>query len=102
MNKKRKILLLIIVILLVISLSLAISYAYFQANVTNNPTEVAVAIEGNLILENETRIELTRDKSSPISDGKALSSDMFKMTFQVTNQMSKEASYELGIVPLSN
>ncbi len=79
MSKVRKILLTVIIFLLVIAISLSFSYAYFKANENHNPTLVSIKISGNLILTNETRINLTGDKSSPISDGKALSSDLFKM-----------------------
>ena len=100
MNKVRKIILSLIIFFLLIALSLSFSYAYFKTTENHNPTLVSIKISGNLILTNETRINLTGDKSSPISDGKALSSDLFKMTFDITNQMDGEVSYNLGIVPL--
>ena len=102
MNANKKILL-IITFLLIICTGISISYAFFKvassnnnanSNVTINATDLCMSLQlssNNITLSNEYAV--------PVSDAKALSSDVYKTEVIVDNNCNKTQRFNLLLIP---
>ncbi len=104
MNTNKKILL-IITFLLIMCTGISISYAFFKVASSNNNANTNVTINGaNLCMSlqlSSNNITLSNEYAVPVSDAKALSSDVYKTEVTIQNNCGGNQSFNLLLVPNS-
>ena len=104
MNRNKKTLILILV-LLILCTGISISYAFFKVSGSNNGKTVATINGAPLCMSlqlNVNSISITNEYAVPISDTKALSSDIYKTTLTIENKCATAQSFNLLLVPGPN
>ena len=104
MNRNKKTLILILV-LLILCTGISISYAFFKVSGSNNGKTVATINGAPLCMSlqlNVNDISITNEYAVPISDTKALSSDIYKTTLTIENKCATAQSFNLLLVPGPN
>ena len=105
MNSNKK-LLTIITILLVLCTCISVSYAFFKVASSNNNANSSVTINGaNLCMSlqlSSSNITLSNEYAVPVSDAKALSSDVYKTEVTIQNNCGDAQSFNLLLVPNSS
>ena len=105
MNTNKKILL-IITFLLIMCTGLSISYAFFKVASSNNNANTNVTINGaNLCMSlqlSSSNVTLSNEYAVPVSDAKALSSDVYKTEVTIQNNCGDNQSFNLLLVPNSS
>ena len=102
-NKK---ILLIITFLLIMCTGISISYAFFKVASSNNNANTNVTINGvNLCMSLQlslNNVTLSNEYAVPVSDAKALSSDIYKTEVTIQNNCGDAQSFNLLLVPNSS
>ena len=102
-NKK---ILLIITFLLIMCTGISISYAFFKVASSNNNANTNVTINGaNLCMSlqlSSNSVTLSNEYAVPVSDAKALSSDIYKTEVTIQNNCGDAQSFNLLLVPNSS
>ena len=102
-NKK---ILLIITFLLIMCTGISISYAFFKVASSNNNANSSVTINGaNLCMSlqlSSSNVTLSNEYAVPVSDTKALSSDVYKTEVTIENNCDDAQSFNLLLVPNSS
>ena len=105
MNTNKKILL-IITFLLIMCTGISISYAFFKVASSNNNANTNVTINGtNLCMSlqlSSNNVTLSNEYAVPVSDAKALSSDIYKTEVTIQNNCGDSQSFNLLLVPNSS
>ena len=105
MNTNKKILL-IITFLLIMCTGISISYAFFKVASSNNNANTNVTINGaNLCMSlqlSSNNVTLSNEYAVPVSDAKALSSDVYKTEVTIQNNCGDNQSFNLLLVPNSS
>ena len=105
MNSNKK-LLTIITILLVLCTCISVSYAFFKVASSNNNANSSVTINGaNLCMSlqlSSSNVTLSNEYAVPVSDTKALSSDVYKTEVTIENNCGDAQSFNLLLVPNSS
>ena len=105
MNSNKK-LLTIITILLVLCTCISVSYAFFRVASSNNNANSSVTINGaNLCMSlqlSSNNVTLSNEYAVPVSDAKALSSDVYKTEVTIQNNCGDNQSFNLLLVPNSS
>ena len=105
MNTNKKILL-IITFLLIMCTGISISYAFFKVASSNNNANTNVTINGaNLCMSlqlSSNNVTLSNEYAVPVSDAKALSSDIYKTEVTIQNNCGAAQSFNLLLVPNSS
>ena len=105
MNSNKK-LLTIITILLVLCTCISVSYAFFKVASSNNNANSSVTINGaNLCMSlqlSSNNVTLSNEYAVPVSDAKALSSDVYKTEVTIQNNCGDAQSFNLLLVPNSS
>ena len=105
MNSNKK-LLTIITILLVLCTCISASYAFFRVASSNNNANTNVTINGaNLCISlqlSSNNVTLSNEYAVPVSDAKALSSDVYKTEVTIQNNCGDSQSFNLLLVPNSS
>ena len=105
MNTNKKILL-IITFLLIMCTGISISYAFFKVASSNNNANTNVTINGaNLCMSlqlSSNNVTLSNEYAVPVSDAKALSSDIYKTEVTIQNNCGDNQSFNLLLVPNSS
>ena len=105
MNTNKKILL-IITFLLIMCTGISISYAFFKVASSNNNANTNVTINGaNLCMSlqlSSSNVTLSNEYAVPVSDAKALSSDIYKTEVTIQNNCGDAQSFNLLLVPNSS
>ena len=105
MNTNKKILL-IITFLLIMCTGISISYAFFKVASSNNNANTNVTINGaNLCMSlqlSSSNVTLSNEYAVPVSDAKALSSDIYKTEVTIQNNCGDSQSFNLLLVPNSS
>ena len=105
MNSNKK-LLAIITILLVLCTCISVSYAFFKVASSNNNANSSVNINGaNLCMSlqlSSSNVTLSNEYAVPVSDAKALSSDVYKTEVTIENNCGDAQSFNLLLVPNSS
>ena len=105
MNSNKK-LLTIITILLVLCTCISASYAFFRVASSNNNANSSVTINGvNLCMSlqlSSNNVTLSNEYAVPVSDAKALSSDVYKTEVTIQNNCGDAQSFNLLLVPNSS
>ena len=105
MNSNKK-LLTIITILLVLCTCISVSYAFFKVASSNNNANSSVTINGaNLCMSlqlSSSNVTLSNEYAVPVSDAKALSSDVYKTEVTIQNNCDNAQSFNLLLVPNSS
>ena len=105
MNSNKKTLTAIL-ILLVMCTGISISYAFFKVASSNNNANTNVTINGaNLCMSlqlSSNNVTLSNEYAVPISDSKALSSDVYKTEVKIQNNCGDSQSFNLLLVPNSS
>ena len=105
MNSNKK-LLTIITILLVLCTCISVSYAFFRVASSNNNANSGVTINGaNLCMSlqlSSNNVTLSNEYAVPVSDAKALSSDIYKTEVTIQNNCGDAQSFNLLLVPNSS
>ena len=105
MNTNKKILL-IITFLLIMCTGISISYAFFKVASSNNNANTNVTINGvNLCMSlqlSSNNVTLSNEYAVPVSDAKALSSDVYKTEVTIQNNCGDSQSFNLLLVPNSS
>ena len=104
MNRNKKTLILILV-LLILCTGISISYAFFKVSGSNNGKTVATINGAPLCMSlqlNVNSISITNEYAVPISDTKALNSDIYKTTLTIENKCATAQSFNLLLVPGPN
>ena len=104
-NTNKKILL-IITFLLIMCTGISISYAFFKVASSNNNANTNVTINGaNLCMSlqlSSNNVTLSNEYAVPVSDAKALSSDVYKTEVTIQNNCGDSQSFNLLLVPNSS
>ena len=104
MNTNKK-MLLIITFLLIMCTGISISYAFFKVASSNNNANTNVTINGaNLCMSlqlSSSNVTLSNEYAVPVSDAKALSSDIYKTEVTIQNNCGDSQSFNLLLVPNS-
>ena len=105
MNTNKK-MLLIITFLLIMCTGISISYAFFKVASSNNNANTNVTINGaNLCMSlqlSSNNVTLSNEYAVPVSDAKALSSDVYKTEVTIQNNCGDSQSFNLLLVPNSS
>ena len=105
MNTNKKILL-IITFLLIMCTGISISYAFFKVASSNNNANTNVTINGaNLCMSlqlSSNNVTLSNEYAVPVSDAKALSSEVYKTEVTIQNNCGDSQSFNLLLVPNSS
>ena len=105
MNTNKKILL-IITFLLIMCTGISISYAFFKVASSNNNANTNVTINGaNLCMSlqlSSNNVTLSNEYAVPVSDAKALSSNVYKTEVTIQNNCGDSQSFNLLLVPNSS
>ena len=105
MNSNKK-LLTIITILLVLCTCISASYAFFRVASSNNNANSSVTINGvNLCMSlqlSSNNVTLSNEYAVPVSDAKALSSDVYKTEVTIQNNCGDAQSFNLLLIPNSS
>ena len=105
MNSNKKTLTAIL-ILLVMCTGISISYAFFKVASSNNNANTNVTINGaNLCMSlqlSSSNVTLSNEYAVPVSDAKALSSDIYKTEVTIQNNCGDSQSFNLLLVPNSS
>ena len=102
-NKK---ILLIITFLLIMCTGISISYAFFKVASSNNNANTNVTINGAALCMSlqlsSNNVTLSNEYAVPVSDAKALSSDVYKTEVTIQNNCGDSQSFNLLLVPNSS
>ena len=105
MNTNKKILL-IITFLLIMCTGISISYAFFKVASSNNNANTNVTINGAALCMSlqlsSNNVTLSNEYAVPVSDAKALSSDVYKTEVTIQNNCGDNQSFNLLLVPNSS
>ena len=101
-DKLRDRILWVLFILIGICTLISVSYAYFVVSGANNANlniSVSAPSCASIDITSGTSINITGEYAAPISDAKALSSDVFRSSFTLKNGCNKEQSLSVLLVP---
>ena len=101
-DKLRDKILWVLFILIGICTLISVSYAYFVVSGANNANlniSVSAPSCASIDITSGTSINITGEYAAPISDAKALSSDVFRSSFTLKNGCNKEQSLSVLLVP---
>ena len=101
-DKLRDRILWVLFILIGICTLISVSYAYFVVSGANNANlniSVSAPSCASIDITSGTSINITGEYAAPVSDAKALSSDVFRSSFTLKNGCNKEQSLSVLLVP---
>ena len=101
-DKLRDKILWVLFILIGICTLISVSYAYFVVSGANNANlniSVSAPSCASIDITSGTSINITGEYAAPVSDAKALSSDVFRSSFTLKNGCNKEQSLSVLLVP---
>ena len=104
-DKLRDRILWVLFILIGICTLISVSYAYFVVSGANNANlniSVSAPSCASIDITSGTSVNITGEYAAPISDAKALSSDVFRSSFTLKNGCDKEQSLSVLLVPSSS
>ena len=104
-DKLRDRILWVLFILIGICTLISVSYAYFVVSGANNANlniSVSAPSCASIDITSGTSINITGEYAAPISDAKALSSEVFRSSFTLKNGCNKEQSLSVLLVPSSS
>ena len=105
MNTNKK-MLLIITFLLIMCTGISISYAFFKVASSNNNANTNVTMNGAALCMSlqlsSNNVTLSNEYAVPVSDAKALSSDVYKTEVTIQNNCGDNQSFNLLLVPNSS
>ena len=104
-DKLRDKILWVLFILIGICTLISVSYAYFVVSGANNANlniSVSAPSCASIDITSGTSINITGEYAAPISDAKALSSDVFRSSFTLKNGCNKEQRLSVLLVPSSS
>ena len=105
MNTNKKILL-IIIFLLIMCTGISISYAFFKVASSNNNANTNVTMNGAALCMSlqlsSNNVTLSNEYAVPVSDAKALSSEVYKTEVTIQNNCGDVQSFNLLLVPNSS
>ncbi|MGN1379826.1 MAG: hypothetical protein ACI4XR_05525 [Bacilli bacterium] len=105
--KNRNKILSVIVLLLILCTGISISYAFFTISKTEQNPNVSVTIDNipacvTLQMSNANIVSIANEYAAPISDAKALSSDVYRTSFDVVNNCDSTQNLKVLLAPTSN
>ena len=105
--KNRNKILSVIVLLLILCTGISISYAFFKISKTEQNPNVSVTIDNipacvTLQMSNANIVSIKNEYAAPISDAKALSSDVYRTSFDVVNNCDSTQNLKVLLAPTSN
>ena len=105
--KNRNIILSVIVLLLILCTGISVSYAFFKISKSTQNPNITVNIDNvpacvSLQMTNANIVSITNEYAVPITDAKALSSDVYKTSFDVINNCDSSKDLTILLAPTNS
>ncbi|MDD5865670.1 MAG: hypothetical protein PUD07_04230 [bacterium] len=105
--KNRNIILSVIVLLLILCTGISVSYAFFKISKSTQDPNITVNIDNvpacvSLQMTNTNIVSITNEYAVPITDAKALSSDVYKTSFDVINNCDSSKDLTILLAPTNS
>ena len=105
--KNRNKILSVIVLLLILCTGISVSYAFFKISKSTQNPNITVNIDNvpacvSLQMTNVNIVSITNEYAVPITDAKALSSDVYKTSFDVINNCDSSKDLTVLLAPTNS
>ena len=105
--KNRNKILSVIVLLLILCTGISVSYAFFKISKSTQNPNITVNIDNvpacvSLQMTNANIVSITNEYAVPITDAKALSSDVYKTSFDVINNCDSSKDLTVLLAPTNS